>query len=91
MASGQAANFCPMREPLLTPEGLPLQPVVERKMKRHSCLYAAFATFLGFHGEANPVSKVKRHCARELEAGSDYYSGRWDGLSGDGQSSPEWD
>eukprot|EP00975_Prorocentrum_lima_P059353 12443272-Prorocentrum_lima.AAC.1 len=57
LASGQAANFCSAVEPFFTPEGLPLQPVAERKMKRHSCLYAAFATFLGFHGEANPISK----------------------------------
>eukprot|EP00975_Prorocentrum_lima_P022316 4692315-Prorocentrum_lima.AAC.1 len=61
MVQGQAAQFCATAEPLYTPDGLPLQTVVERRMRRHSCLYAAFATFLGFHGEKNPISKVKRH------------------------------
>eukprot|EP00975_Prorocentrum_lima_P020968 4414720-Prorocentrum_lima.AAC.1 len=67
VGQGQPVKFCAAAEPFYTPEGFPLQTVTERKMRHHSCLYAAFAAFLGFHGERNPISKVKRHCGRELE------------------------
>eukprot|EP00975_Prorocentrum_lima_P053168 11152292-Prorocentrum_lima.AAC.1 len=69
----QPVKFCAAAEPFYTPDGLPLQTVVEPKMRQHSCLYAAFATFLGFHGEKNPISKVKRHCGRELEQFASYF------------------
>eukprot|EP00975_Prorocentrum_lima_P061103 12812424-Prorocentrum_lima.AAC.1 len=54
---GGEAQFCPEATPFCTPEGLPLRSVQERRHRHNSCLYTAFATFLGFHGEKNPISK----------------------------------
>eukprot|EP00975_Prorocentrum_lima_P012140 2575679-Prorocentrum_lima.AAC.1 len=50
------------------PEGFPLRVVTEPWFSRHSCLFEAVATFMGFHQQRGPISKMRRHCAEQLKA-----------------------
>eukprot|EP00975_Prorocentrum_lima_P039680 8339267-Prorocentrum_lima.AAC.1 len=41
--------------------------------------------------DARPISKLRRLCAEELAGTQDYYTKKWDGLDGFGNSMQDWD